>query len=122
MEGKTYLQAKKFENLAATRKFYFIGSDLTQASLNKSIFVFWHEILKHVWSEVQFHSPQEIIGDAKQDFLLQKCSSLSNIEQFIPGYSGCPASGAPGGLAAWLIFQIVSSPERKIIHSNFKEA
>ena len=32
-------------NLAATRKFYFIGSALTQASLNKSIFVFRHEIL-----------------------------------------------------------------------------
>ena len=61
--------SKKFENLAATRKLYLIGSDLTQASLNKSIFVFWHEILKQVWPEVQFHSPQEIIGHAKQDFL-----------------------------------------------------
>ena len=61
--------SKKFENLAATRKFYLIGSDLTQVSLNKSIFVFWHEILKQVWPEVQFHSPQEIIRDAKQDFL-----------------------------------------------------
>ena len=42
------------------------------------------------------------------------------MEQFVPGYSGCPAGGAPGGLAAWLIFQIVSSPEDKIIHSNLR--
>ena len=54
-------------------------------------------------------------------FFSKNAESLSNIEQFIPGYSSCPAGGAPGGLAAWLIFQIVSSPEGKIIHSNFKE-
>ena len=42
------------------------------------------------------------------------------MEQLVPGYSGCPAGGAPAGLAAWLIFQIVSSPEDKIIHSNLR--
>ena len=44
MECKTVIPSKKFENLAATRKFYFIGSALTGASLNKSIFLFQHEI------------------------------------------------------------------------------
>ena len=38
----------------------------------------------------------------------------------VPGYGSWPGGGTPGGLATWLILQIVFSPEEKIIHSNLE--